>query len=887
MQSTRFILTIFLVFGFAFSTWAQIEQPSSNSMAVLDSNTISFQNHILTGSQLNILPFQGEVQDYYGLFSGTVVQDYRGQPLLHVRGSRHDELGYTFEGADVRSAYSGLNLIPFIPEALERIELNSAPSVVNGRAPAILQHRLRRGGADFNINLWAESDRFTNKYHSRLDTYSYGYSDYILTTEGKLFSDNIRFFAAGEGEFFNDHYRKFWDGFRVGGSEFPLTATSTDQPLEEVTGADEIVVQPGNIPNASSERYTLNSIITADFEPLYFRLVAAHNHHYQQQNDTPIRDMFVQERVPDFRKNASLLSLQTNYHSKNELSTHLQLDLIRSNEKLTDPLFDDNFLLYTDSLALAEKNLTLYNNRFFQINNFWFEAPGDYLADYTKMQENSWRVHGSIHKKLGAHKFSLGGSFKRESFRRFRIGSLNGLIRQLAEGSDTVERRLEAMTRGNVQAIGYDLSGSAIEETGEIFERPRRPIEYSAFVEEAFDTKGLRIQAGLRFDAFNTDALIFPDPENPSMDENTFGGMERAPIYHSFLPRFSTTYMPNNRINLRFSHGKFLQQVRLRDVYASAGHLNRLFIGASFNTDPRAFDAEPVRSTQSEIGFSYKIKPELDLSILAFNKSTKGYLETIEIETDPSSPAASYSKFENSGESVSSGLELSLDYHNSSTFMRINYTLSKVRGYGTYPISNLLDVERSFVNNGIFSKRNPPAPLEYNQTHRASGIFSYTVPETAQSFLRRTGIHLLFRFNSGHDFLLYDGVRSALLYDTSRSRINKTARITTPWNYQFDFKLDKTLNIAKAPVKIFIYIQNVFNKKNIQHVYWRTGNANNDGSLESYRKFRSLEFIKLYELINYSHQQHYASSQGGDLFGRPREIRFGAQVGLSFSQNLE
>ena len=54
-------------------------------------------------------------------------KDYHGTEYLHVRGSRHDEVAYSFEGVDVRSAYTGLNLIRFIPEALAEIRLETSP----------------------------------------------------------------------------------------------------------------------------------------------------------------------------------------------------------------------------------------------------------------------------------------------------------------------------------------------------------------------------------------------------------------------------------------------------------------------------------------------------------------------------------------------------------------------------------------------------------------------------------------------------------------------------------------------------------------------------------------------------------------------------------------
>ncbi len=75
----------------------------------------------------------------------------------------------------------------------------------------------------------------------------------------------------------------------------------------------------------------------------------------------------------------------------------------------------------------------------------------------------------------------------------------------------------------------------------------------------------------------------------------------------------------------------------------------------------------------------------------------------------------------------------------------------------------------------------------------------------------------------------------------------------------------------------------------MQHVYWRTGSTSVDGSFDSpglrdtVAGHSGEEFFVLYDLINHGHRQHYEVNQGGDLFGRPREIRFGLQIGFGTS----
>ncbi|MFH1942885.1 MAG: hypothetical protein ABIL68_12360 [bacterium] len=120
----------------------------------------------------------------------------------------------------------------------------------------------------------------------------------------------------------------------------------------------------------------------------------------------------------------------------------------------------------------------------------------------------------------------------------------------------------------------------------------------------------------------------------------------------------------------------------------------------------------------------------------------------------------------------------------------------------------------------------------------------------------------------------------------ARYRGEKTGRITTPWNYQFDIRLDRTFKIGHLSFTAYFYIQNIFNRKNVLNVYWRTGEANTDGFWEIIPGYRKSfldgmpEFVTLYDFINIRHRQHYQIEHGGDLFGRPREIRFGVRIGF-------
>ncbi len=103
---------------------------------------------------------------------------------------------------------------------------------------------------------------------------------------------------------------------------------------------------------------------------------------------------------------------------------------------------------------------------------------------------------------------------------------------------------------------------------------------------------------------------------------------------------------------------------------------------------------------------------------------------------------------------------------------------------------------------------------------------------------------------------------------------------TTPWRFSVDLRIDKTIKFGKTgEITLYAYVQNILNRKNINHVHWKTGNTVDDGSSDFFEGARGQvwfdDFYTLYQLINLDHRQQYRTAEGGDLFGHPREIRFG------------
>ena len=172
--------------------------------------------------------------------------------------------------------------------------------------------------------------------------------------------------------------------------------------------------------------------------------------------------------------------------------------------------------------------------------------------------------------------------------------------------------------------------------------------------------------------------------------------------------------------------------------------------------DPREFDSEPVPSTQSVFSLSYRFNPTLLLKTSLFHKKISGQLLTDLVEVDSLSRYVDYIILANKGSSAARGAEFTLQFKSERLKARLNYTLSDVEGSASYPITNLQDAIFKDKEK-LESISEESTPLDFNQRHRGNALISYRTDNKAPAWLQNTGLHLLFRFNGGHNFRLYHG----------------------------------------------------------------------------------------------------------------------------------
>jgi hypothetical protein len=143
--------------------------------------------------------------------------------------------------------------------------------------------------------------------------------------------------------------------------------------------------------------------------------------------------------------------------------------------------------------------------------------------------------------------------------------------------------------------------------------------------------------------------------------------------------------------------------------------------------------------------------------------------------------------------------------------------------------------------------------------------------------LSNLGINLLFQFNSGRSYTRIDPVGSD--YGSSEAQhhgipLEPFGYSQTPWTYEFDLTIDKTVQIGSLSTNFYVTIYNILNTKASTNVYPETGSAEDAGYLNTEAGKQALAkngdaYAQLYRWINYL---------TADNFSAPRQVYFGVRL---------
>ena len=871
-------------------------------------------SRISTSEDIDALPVRG-VNNILSLTAGVTLQDN----AVFVRGGRLDEVGYYLEGASISDPVVGGRAVTITQDAVEEIQVQSGgyTAEYGGANSGIVYTQIKSGTSNWKSSFEYITDNVTFKDRDsrydgekRLGTNWFGYSESVFSLSGPILGNKIKFFGLANYQYQADRNPQPYAGISLG--RIGDASTGDTINFEYPSGA---------LRQNYLSQLTGTGTMTFDFNPVIFRLVGTYTSNESTNPWTSrisgnIANILNESRTAQVDRADGAISGKLTYIIDPTMFAEFSGGYSFNSFKQYDPYLKDDFFHYGDSAANAAVGFDVFRGEFeiparVAIFNFSFHPYGDVMSSYAKFNREKLNFTFALSKELGkAHSIKAGGEFQKYTIRNWglnneRVVALAGLITQndrLADNDPSKQTTENILITSGVNNYGYDLYGNEYSgednfNTGEL--APHRPTFISGYVQDKIEWKDLILNVGLRWDYIDIDNKIFVDQSRPGLtvDPQTSSvfpdGLKKAPSFNAVSPRLGFSFAMTDQTVFHAQYGKFVQQTRLRDAYqgyfATATNLRPGFQ----ITAPVGFNIRPTRTTQYEIGFTQQVGDFASFDITGYYKDIQDQVVFDQQQVAQDSDIGAYNVLKNGDFATTKGVEISFNTRRIERLLvNANISLQDARGTGSFPNSNRGIVGAPIDGTTIFRPQYI-SPLEFNNSFSGSVNLDYRFgPDDGPALLHQFGVSALLTFANGHPYTTGKG--GADLEGDARDRqpLEPLNSSTTPSTFQIDLRIDKTFNIADYfDVNVYLHVINLFDFRNLQNVFLRTGSVDDDGYLSDPATGGQLvetfgpEYEELYKALYIDYSQQWQLAQTGApiltaplFYGPPRQIRLGIKL---------
>ncbi|HEX7356923.1 MAG TPA: TonB-dependent receptor [Ignavibacteriaceae bacterium] len=432
----------------------------------------------------------------------------------------------------------------------------------------------------------------------------------------------------------------------------------------------------------------------------------------------------------------------------------------------------------------------------------------------------------------------------------YEIYSMNKDIINLTEG------QLDSM--GNpIFTPGYPNKGT-ITDKGSFIEYTRNPYEISAYIQDKMEYDIMIINAGIRFDYFNSNSSLPTDLRNPRHnplypgaieDPNNPGNymldLRKADAKFQVSPRLGASFPITDQGIIRFSYGHFFKIPSFENLFSNPDFIVQPSSNLSSTTGNPDLNAE--KNVIYEIGLQQVLFENVSLNFSVYYRDIRNWLGMEIINTYE---GFKYARFINRDYANVKGFIVTLDKRFADYFgLKLDYTFQIAQGNASDP--------RSVFNN---NQTNPPieetksvVPLDWDQRHTLNVNLNVGVPGDWT-------VGMIFQYGSGQPY-------------TEDPRISQGVRFENggikPTFYNVDLRAEKTFDVYGFSINTYLMVYNLFDIKNEFGVYSTTGRANVDLNTQYYKQS---------DIIGLNTIEQYVNNPG--MYSSPREIRLGLGFGF-------
>ncbi|MBE0645303.1 MAG: TonB-dependent receptor [Bacteroidetes bacterium] len=888
---------------------------------MVDKNVTNSKSTV-TQEEIENLPVRG-VEGIVALQAGIVSQG----GTIYVRGSRGDATGYVVDGVNVNDPVYGGRALSVINNAIAEVNFQAGgySAEFGGANGGLIMTTTRSGGRQFQVGFEAFTDSWSESGQENfLGSYNYGNSLYALTAGGPLFGP-VRFFVAAQNSFVRTpaQYRSAYTLADTYDAQLRNTAAHAllapeeqakvgifDPRLGAAARKVDYTYPGGYVVNTADQAWTFSGNMTFDLNPINIRVGGSYNYS-SGRNGSGITSGYQVGRTAEVVNGQLVYNTNSLYLANQQRALMTEGENYAVNLKMTHLLSQNTFyevflnyfgnfnvlmdadhqhdiFAYGDSIANAQYGYDFRADGLGPLpiqmfgDNYAVYGAGD--AGYAYQKDRYSSISGKInfvHQIGRTHEIKVGAEAQQYVVRQFDITAftLKSFFRSNPD-ANPIQQAVNSRTNN----FGYDQWGALSD--GEL-DGPRNPVFASAFVLDKIELEDLVINVGMRYDYINTDTKEFIDPNNVKFDANgmidqSSDNMKDVPASVTFSPRIGFSFPVTDQTVFYAQYGKFVQQTRLRDVYLGNATSASNIRGGYAIENPVGFGLKPETTLQYDFGFRQQIGDFLAFDLGAFYKDIRDQIQQQQIPAAAGAQHLAYYAWVNGDFATTSGVSMKIDLRRVERVQAsVDYTYSDARGTGSAPSTAFRAIWLAPTETPYLPKYT--TLLNFNQTHRGSINLDYRFGRGdgpvlgGVSFLERTGLNMLFTFNSGHPYTRVDENS----YDNRRQPVEVLNESTTPWTFQIDARLDKTVDIAGLDVNFYIWVINLLDTKNVTDVFIQSGSASDDGYLSTVQGRQQLQTYAQYGTAfeNLYRDYYYQTNiMNANLFGPPRQVRVGLRI---------
>jgi outer membrane receptor protein involved in Fe transport len=345
----------------------------------------------------------------------------------------------------------------------------------------------------------------------------------------------------------------------------------------------------------------------------------------------------------------------------------------------------------------------------------------------------------------------------------------------------------------------------------------------------------------------------------------------------NWMPRLAFSFPISDNSNF-FAHYDILVQRPSSNSSVSA--LSYYYFNDQGRTPANNANLKPSRTVDYEVGFQQKISNSSAIKLSAYYKELRNMINRVTYSRVAT--VGTYDSYGNIDFGTVKGFNFSYDLRITSNFeFTAAYTLQFADGTGSDAESQRGLTQKGINIRNIF-------PFNYDERHRLAFTADYRYesgnkyngPRIAgQDIFANAGLNVQIvtasgrPYSPGTEIVRYGG--TGFRGDINGSRL--------PWNFNVDMRIDKNISLAKGrnrlDLNIYLRIQNLFDTKNVIAVYRGSGDAKDDGFLNSDKGAAEINSVLTtfgQDYLDYYINQYNYRVLNPDNFTLPRRIFIGA-----------